>query len=90
MEMQETMDGVKNMLVAAQHRQKLYADKKRSPHTLVEDQEVMLSTKHLRFKGKVRKFQRSSGPFKIENMLGMNAARLILFTDNTHWAVSSQ
>jgi hypothetical protein len=78
-EMQETMEGVKKMLIAAQHRQKLYADKKRSPHTFAAGQSVMLSTKHMRFRGKVRKFQsKFIGPFKIEKMIGLNAARLIL------------
>jgi hypothetical protein len=43
--MQETVDGVRKMLVAAQHRQKLYADKKRSPHTFAAGQSVMLSNR---------------------------------------------
>lgn len=78
-EMQSTLDEVKNRLVAAQHRQKLYADKKRQAHTFTEGQLVLLSTKHLRFKGKVRKFQNKFiGPFPIEKMVGENAARLTL------------
>ncbi len=71
-------DGVKKMLDVAQHMQKLYADKKQEkrPHTFVEGQEVMLSIKHLRFKGKeVSKFK---GPFKIEKMVGLGATRLVL------------
>ena len=39
----------------------------------------MLSTKHMRFRGKVGKFQsKFIGPFEIEKMVGQNAARLIL------------
>jgi hypothetical protein len=63
--MQETMEGVKKMLVAAQHRQKLYTDKKRSPHTFAVGQSIVLSTKHMRFRGKVRKIQsKFIGPFE--------------------------
>ena len=78
-EMQSTLDEVKNRLVAAQHRQKLYADKKRQAHTFNEGQLVLISTKHLRVKGKVRKFQNKFlGQFTIEQTLVENAARLTL------------
>ena len=39
-DMHETMDGVKKMLIAAQHRQKLYADKKRNPILLLLDTQL--------------------------------------------------
>ncbi len=39
----------------------------------------MLSTKHMRFRVKVRKFQsKFIGSFEIEKMIGLNVARLIL------------
>jgi hypothetical protein len=77
--MQDALTIVKQTLVAAQDRQKHYADKKRSPHHFDKGQKVLLSTKHIRFRGKIRKFQNKYiGPFTITEKIGENAVRLNL------------
>lgn len=71
---------VRQLLQAAQDRQKHYADQHRRPHTFLAGQQVLLSSKHLRFTGtgKRKLFPKFMGPFTIRDMVGHNAARLDL------------
>ena len=48
-DMHMTLNRVKELLKAAQDRQKTYADLKRQPHTFGKGDEVLLSTKNLHF-----------------------------------------
>jgi hypothetical protein len=78
-ELEETLSQVKKLLVAAQDRQKTYADKSRAAHNFQQGQKVLLATKNLKFKTGVRKLHpKYVGPFKILEMVGSNAAKLDL------------
>lgn len=77
--MHSTLSQVKKLLVAAQDRQKAYADKSRSPHAFKKGQQVLLSTKNFKFKQGVKKLHpKYVGPYKILEMVGRNAAKLDL------------
>jgi hypothetical protein len=78
-EMGATLTRARELLKAAQDRQKAYADKSRSPHTFQEGQLVLLSTKNLKFQKGVRKLHpKYIGPFRVVQMVGQNAAKLDL------------
>ena len=77
--MDGTLARARELLKAAQDRQKAYADKARAPHTFQADQLVLLATKNLKFQNGVRKLHpKYIGPFRILEMVGPNAARLDL------------
>lgn len=67
-------------MAAAQDRQKAYADAKRRPHTFQHGDMVLLSTKHLKFKGDITRklMPRFVGPFKIIKLVGNAAVKLEL------------
>jgi hypothetical protein len=66
-------------MIAAQDRQKHYADKARAPHDFKTGDQVLLSTRNLKFRSGVKKLHpRYIGPFPILGMAGQNAARLQL------------
>jgi len=80
-DMEYTMVKIKKFLQAAQDRQKAYADDRfRRPHEFKDGDQVMLSTKNLRFKKGIKKLHpKYIGPFTIEKMVGSNnAAKLVL------------
>ena len=80
-DMHMTLNRVKELLKAAQDRQKTYADLKRQPHTFEKGDEVLLSTKNLHFQKGVKKLHpKFIGPFRIEETIGRegNAVRLAL------------
>ena len=77
--MHTTLSQVKKLLVAAQARQKAYADKSRSPHALKKGQQLLLSTRNFKFKEGVKKLHpKYVGPYKTPEMVGQNAAKLDL------------
>jgi hypothetical protein len=78
-DLEGTLINVRKLIVAAQDRQKTYADKKRRPHTFTQGDLVLLATKNLHFKTGVKKLHpKYVGPFKILRMIGSNAAELQL------------
>jgi hypothetical protein len=70
----------RQLLQAAQDRQKRYADQSRRPHTFEAAQQVWLSSKNIQVpgKGKRKLLPKYLGPFTISEMVGPNAARLAL------------
>ena len=81
-EMDSTLTRIRELIKSAQDRQKEYADTRfRRPHTFKSGDQVMLSTRNLKFKQGVKKFHpKFIGPFTITEMVGgsNNAARLSL------------
>lgn len=77
--LESTLQQVKDMLKAAQDRQRTYSDQHRLSHTFESGQKVLLSTRNLRFQVGVKKTTpKFIGPFTISAMVGKNAARLDL------------
>ena len=83
--MDSTLTSIRELIKSAQNRQKYqkaYADARfRRPHTFKSGDQVMLSTRNLKFKQGVKKFHpKFIGPFAITEMVGgsNNAARLSL------------
>ena len=66
----------KKHLLAAQCRQKAYADTKRRDVTFVEGDWVLLSTENLRLQGSRKLLPRFVGPFLITKVVGKHAYRL--------------
>ena len=81
-DMESTLTRIKELITAAQDRQKTYADNRfRRPHTFAVGDKVMLSTKNLKFRTGVKKLHpKYLGPFEITEMVGNsnNAVRLKL------------
>ena len=79
-DMDSTLNRIRELMKSAQDRQKAYADARfRRPHTFQVEDQVMLSTKNLKFKVGKKKFHpKFIGPFRITEMIGENAARLSL------------
>jgi hypothetical protein len=78
-DLDDTLSRIKELLKSAQDRQKSYADQNRAPHEFAEGDQVLLATKHLKFKSGVKKLHpKFIGPFKILKMVGQNAAKLEL------------
>jgi hypothetical protein len=81
-DMGSTLSRIKELLRAAQDRQKTYADDRfRRPHTFTEGEQVLLSTRNLNFKTGVKKLHpKFIGPFQIEKLIGQmgNAVKLAL------------
>ena len=75
-----SLSRVKTLLHAAMDRQKRYADAKRRHVEYLPGQQVLLSTKHLSFKGSgPRKlYPRYVGPFQVLDMINQTAAKLKL------------
>ena len=79
-EMDSTLTRVRDLIKSAQDRQKTYADSRfRRPHAFKAGDQVMLSTRNLKFRSGVKKLHpKFIGPFSIIEMVGENAARLAL------------
>jgi len=79
----EVLLRVRRLLQAAQDRQKHYADSSRRQHPFAAGHQVLLSTTNFRFQGKGRKklYPKFVGPFPIDSMVGLNAAKLQLPAD---------
>ena len=78
-----TMSSVKKLLQAAQGRNSYYANNNRRDHNFNQGDEVLLSTKNIKFKVGTKKLHpKFIGPFKIKRMIGSKreevAAELIL------------
>lgn len=75
------MNQAKECMLAAQSRDKVYADKKARPQTFEIGQRVLLSTKNLHIKRKnltKKLVSRFIGPFKVLNRVGRQAYELEL------------
>ena len=81
-EMQEALRRARELLQAAQQRQKAWADKQRRDVTFEVGQRVLLSTKHMRLKssGSRKLLPRFVGPFIISERINPVAFRLDLPT----------
>ncbi len=79
--MHENLERAQQCMLAAQSRDKAYADKKTRPHTFEVNQRVLLSTKNLRIArtNLTRKLlPRFIGPFKVLKRVGNQAYELEL------------
>jgi hypothetical protein len=78
-DLENTLSGIKALMLAAQDRQKSYADRTRAPHEFKPGDQVLLATRNLKFQSGVKKLHpKFIGPFKILKMVGKNAAKLEL------------
>ena len=80
-DMHEHLDRAKANMLAAQDRDKSYADKKTKPHSFEVGQRVLLSTKNLHIKKanlSKKLLSRYIGPFKIQKGVGKQAYELEL------------
>jgi hypothetical protein len=81
-DMHDTLTRIRSLMIAAQDRQKSYADARfRQPHKFKPDDLVMLSTKNINFAFGKKKFHpKYLGPFVIDSIIGnhRNAVRLRL------------
>ena len=82
-DLDSTLTRIRALLQAAQDRQKTYADARfRAPHTFKVGDQVLLSTRNLKFKKGVKKFHpKYIGPFQITEIIpgsADNAVRLEL------------
>ena len=79
-DMDEALQRAKQLLTAAQQRQKAYADKRTRDVHLDVGQQVLLSTKHIRLKvnGTPKLLPHWIGPFTIKERVGDQAYRLDL------------
>jgi hypothetical protein len=76
--LKEDLDRARKFLVAAQDRQKYYADLRRREISLDVGQKVLLSTKNLQMHGTPKLLPRYIGPFTISEQVSPVAFRLIL------------
>jgi hypothetical protein len=76
--MKKDLDRARSFLVAAQDRQKHYADLRRREITLGVGQKVLLSTKNLQMHGTPKLLPRFIGPFTISQQISPVAYRLAL------------
>lgn len=79
-DLESTLTRIKGLLQSAQDRQKAYVDARfRRAHSFQEGDQVLLSTKNLKFQTGKKKFHpKYIGPFTIQDMIGENAAHLKL------------
>ena len=68
----------KKHLLAAQSRQKAYADTKRQDVTFIVGDQVLLSTENLRLQGSRKLLPRFVGPFTVTKVVGKHAYQLEL------------
>ncbi|GFR43102.1 hypothetical protein Agub_g3949 [Astrephomene gubernaculifera] len=76
--MQEALARAKQCLQAAQDRQKVYADARRSERSLQVGDRVLLSTKHMRLQGPRKLLPRFIGPYAVTSVINPVAYRLDL------------
>jgi hypothetical protein len=76
--MKNDLDRARKFLVAAQDRQKYYADLRRREISLGVGQKVLLSTKNLQMHGTAKLLPRYIGPFTISEQISPVAFRLVL------------
>jgi hypothetical protein len=76
--MRQDLDRARTFLVAAQDRQKFYADTQRRQLTLDVGQQVLLSTRNLRLHGTAKLLPRFIGPFAVTQCVSPVAYRLNL------------